>query len=197
MYGITATIMVIVVFSSSLHSKGRFTYGTGKLWRKTLTEDSEEQARLRQQVTLIGEPIPDKRTTKKHTICRWYLNSCDGIQLFALYWNFLALIALPQGIVSLVQKRPAKGLCDCSGLLQEYSEYYCRYFVYFGVCCCGTCFIIPGIGIEGFNYRKNVALCSNLFFYLLTFSLIVTMKLVDTNQQNTYIMNRIRNCKID
>ena len=68
----------------------------------------EEQARPRQQVIVIGEPVPDKRTTKNLAICSLVL---------AIVFSFLpyigiilALIALPQGIVSLVQKRPGKGL---------------------------------------------------------------------------------------
>ena len=55
----------------------------------------EEQARPRQQVIVIGEPVPDKRTTKNLDYYRNIRNIIVDI-------------------------------------------------VYFGVCCCGTCFIIPG-----------------------------------------------------
>ena len=84
----------------------------------------EEQARPRQQVIVIGEPVPDKRTTKNLAICSLVLGILAIVFSFLPYIGIiLALIALPQGIVSLVQKR-------LQGLLQEYSEYYCRYCLF-------------------------------------------------------------------
>ena len=71
----------------------------------------EEQARPRQQVIVIGEPVPDKRTTKNLAICSLVLGILAIVFSFLPYIGIiLALIALPQGIVSLVQKRPGKGL---------------------------------------------------------------------------------------
>ena len=71
----------------------------------------EEQVRPRQQVIVIGEPVPDKRTTKNLAICSLVLGILAIVFSFLPYIGIiLALIALPQGIVSLVQKRPGKGL---------------------------------------------------------------------------------------
>jgi lysylphosphatidylglycerol synthetase-like protein (DUF2156 family) len=71
----------------------------------------ENQAAPRQQVIVIGEPIPDKRTTKNLAICSLVLGILAIVFSFLPYIGIiLALIALPQGIVSLVQKRPGKGL---------------------------------------------------------------------------------------
>ena len=68
----------------------------------------EEQARPRQQVIVIGEPVPDKRTTKNLAICSLVLGILAIVFSFLPYIGIiLALIALPQGIV---QKRPGKGL---------------------------------------------------------------------------------------
>ena len=90
----------------------------------------EEQARPRQQVIVIGEPVPDKRTTKNLAICSLVLGILAIVFSFLPYIGIiLALIALPQGIVSLVQKRPGKGLA-IAGIIQEYSEYYCRYCLF-------------------------------------------------------------------
>lgn len=99
----------------------------------------EEQARPRQQVIVIGEPVPDKRTTKNLAICSLVLGILAIVFSFLPYIGIiLALIALPQGIVSLVQKRPGKGLA-----------------------------------IAGIITERMSALCSNLFFYLLTFFLLL------------------------
>ena len=60
---------------------------------------------------VIGEPVPDKRTTKNLAICSLVLGILAIVFSFLPYIGIiLALIALPQGIVSLVQKRPGKGL---------------------------------------------------------------------------------------
>lgn len=73
----------------------------------------EEQARPRQQVIVIGEPVPDKRTTKNLAICSLVLGILAIVFSFLPYIGIiLALIALPQGIVSLVQKRPGKSRSD-------------------------------------------------------------------------------------
>ena len=77
----------------------------------------EEQARPRQQVIVIGEPVPDKRTTKNLAICSLVLGILAIVFSFLPYIGIiLALIALPQGIVSLVQKRPGKGLAIITGI---------------------------------------------------------------------------------
>ena len=64
----------------------------------------ENQAAPRQQVIVIGEPIPDKRTTKNLAICSLVLGILAIVFSFLPYIGIiLALIALPQGI-------PGKGL---------------------------------------------------------------------------------------
>ena len=58
----------------------------------------EEQARPRQQVIVIGEPVPDKRTTKNLAICSLVLGILAIVFSFLPYIGIiLALIALPQG----------------------------------------------------------------------------------------------------
>lgn len=104
----------------------------------------EEQARPRQQVIVIGEPVPDKRTTKNLAICSLVLGILAIVFSFLPYIGIiLALIALPQGIVSLVQKQAGQRTCDCRDYYRNIRNIIVD-IVYFGVCCCGTCFIIPG-----------------------------------------------------
>ena len=80
-------------------------------FRVALAHNRNDLARPRQQVIVIGEPVPDKRTTKNLAICSLVLGILAIVFSFLPYIGIiLALIALPQGIVSLVQKRPGKGL---------------------------------------------------------------------------------------
>lgn len=48
----------------------------------------EEQARPRQQVIVIGEPVPDKRTTKNLAICSLVLG------ILAIVFSFCLILEL-------------------------------------------------------------------------------------------------------
>lgn len=78
---------------------------------ESFNREYEDSTKTVRQVIVIGEPIPDKRTTKNLAICSLVLGILSIVFSWIPYIGIiLALIALPQGIVSLVQKRPGKGL---------------------------------------------------------------------------------------
>ena len=97
----------------------------------------EEQARPRQQVIVIGEPVP---------ACNLFAgtwNSCDCIQLFALYWNYSCTDRIATGNCKSCAEAAGQRTCDCRDYYRNIRNIIVD-IVYFGVCCCGTCFIIPG-----------------------------------------------------
>ena len=104
----------------------------------------EEQARPRQQVIVIGNRFRIRERPRTLQSVRWYLEFLRLYSAFCLILElFLALIALPQGIVSLVQKRPGKGLAIAGIITGIFGILLSILFILVYVVC-GTCFIIPG-----------------------------------------------------
>ena len=142
MYGNTAfdhghcSILQLCIVKDGLHME-QGNYG------ENFDRGYEEQARPRQQVIVIGEPVRIREDQEPCNLFAGTWNSCDCIQLFAYIGIILALIALPQGIVSLVQKRPGKGLAIAGIITGIFGILLPILFILVYVVC-GTCFIIPG-----------------------------------------------------